>query len=68
MYDSESNIDQIYKGVNLRPIAMAMGGNQIVLSPGRDIDRNLPRDNNYDNIRLRLIIKTCMVISLPKMI
>ena len=28
---------------------MPKGGEQILLSPGRNIDRNIPRDSNYDN-------------------
>ena len=41
----------MYEGGNLRLIAMPLGRNQILLGLGRDIDGNLPRDNNYDNIR-----------------
>ena len=40
----------MYKGGNLRLIAMPQGRSQISLSPGRDIDGNLPRDNNYDTV------------------
>ena len=50
MYGSESRIDQIYKGGNLRPVTMPLGRDQILISPGRDMDGNLPRDNSYDNI------------------
>ena len=41
-YGPESNIDCIYKWGNVR--------DQILPSPGRNIDRNLPRENIYDNI------------------
>ena len=50
MNGSESSIDHKYEGGNLRPIAMPLGRNQILPSPGRDIDGNLPRDNNFDNV------------------
>ena len=29
---------------------MPQGRDQILFSPGRNIDGNLPRENNYDNI------------------
>ena len=29
---------------------MPLGRDQILISPGRDMDGNLPRDNSYDNI------------------
>ena len=29
---------------------MPWGGKQILLSPGRNIDGNVPRESNYDNI------------------
>ena len=51
LYVPESSVDLMYEGGNLRPIAMPLGSNQMLLSPGRDIDGNFPRDNNYDNIR-----------------
>ena len=50
LHGSESNIDQIYEGGNLRSVAMPQGKDQILLSPGRNIDGNLPRENNYDNV------------------
>ena len=67
VYDSESNIDQIYEGGNLRLIAMPLGGNQYLALV--EILMGI-----YLSIiiiiifRVRLIIKTCIVISLPKMI
>ena len=42
MYGSNSSIDHMYKGGNLRPVALPLGRNQIVLSPSRNIDDNLP--------------------------
>ena len=51
LYGSESSVDHMYKGGNLRPFAMSLGRNQIVPSSSRNIDGNLPRDNNFDNIR-----------------
>ena len=51
LYGSESRIDQIYKAGNLRPIAMPLGRYQILISPGIDVDGNLPMVNSYDNIR-----------------
>ena len=47
---------------------MSQGGEQILLSPGRNIDGNVPRKSNYDNIRGKVIIQICMVIILPKII
>ena len=52
-YSPESSIDHMYKGGNMKPVGMPLGRAQIVLSPGRDIDGNLPRDNYYDNIWVR---------------
>ena len=51
VYGPESSVDHVYKGGYLRPVAMPLGRNQIVLSPSRHIDGNLPRDNNFNNIR-----------------
>ena len=36
----------------MRSVTIPQGRDQILLSPGRNIDRNLlvPRENNYDNI------------------
>ena len=51
MYGYESSIDHIYKGGNLRSVNMPQGRDQILFSPGRNIDGNLHRENNYDNIR-----------------
>ena len=39
----------IYKGGNLRSVTMPLGRDQILLSPGKNIDRNLHRENNYDD-------------------
>ena len=39
---------------------MPRGGEQILLSPGRNIDRNLPRESNYDNIRGEIICVTIL--------
>ena len=38
MYGSKSSVDLVYEGGNLRPIAMPLGENQIVLSPTRNDD------------------------------
>ena len=51
MYGSESSVDLVYEGGNLRPVSMPLGRNQIVLSPRRNSDDNLLRDNNLENIR-----------------
>ena len=50
LYGSGSNIDNIYEWGNLRSVPMPWGGEQILLSPGRNIDGNVPRDSNYNNI------------------
>ena len=50
VYGPKSSIDHMYEGGNLRSIAMPLGRDQILLSPGRDIDGNLTRDKSYDNI------------------
>ena len=34
----------------MRWVAMPQGRHQILSSPGRNLDRNLPRENSYDNI------------------
>ena len=51
LYGSESNIAHIYEGGSLRLVALPQGRDQRLLSPGRNIDRNLPRENIYDNFR-----------------
>ena len=45
VYGPKSSIDHMYERGNLRLVAMPLGRNQIVLSPSRDIDGDLPRDN-----------------------
>ena len=50
VYGPESSVDHVYKGGYLRPVAMPLGRNQIVLSPSRNSDDNLSRDNNFDDI------------------
>ena len=50
-YGPKSNIEHNYEGGNFRSAPMPQGGEQILLSPGRNIDGNVPRENNYDNIR-----------------
>ena len=51
LYGPESNIDCIYEGGNVRSFALPQSMNQILPSPGRNIDRNLPWENIYNNIR-----------------
>ena len=50
VYGSESSINHIYEGGNLRLVAYPQGRDQILHSPGKNIDGNLLRENNYDNV------------------
>ena len=60
MYGLESNINCIYEGGNVRSFALHHVRDHILPGPGQITDRNLPRENIYDNI--------CMVIILPEII
>ena len=68
LYGSESNIDHIYKGGNLRLVPLPRGGEQILLSPGRNIDRSIPGEVIMILFVVRVIIKIFMVIILPEII
>ena len=52
----------------MRSFALHQGRDHIMPGPRQITDRNPSRENIYDNIRVRLIIKTCMVIILPEII
>ena len=47
----ESNKDCNYEGGNVRLFAQHQGRDHILPGPGQIIDKNLHRENTYDNVR-----------------